>query len=80
MRSCQSCQREFSGRSSVCPHCSFNNSPKGGPRAARSLTEVEKGRLEEEQFEQELAELGDEFAALLRWDGADEATLVKEEA
>ena len=67
MRSCQSCQREFSGRSPVCPHCHYNNSAKGGPRSARSLAEMERDRLEEEQFEQELAELGDEFAAWLGW-------------
>lgn len=72
MRSCQSCHREFRGRSPVCPYCLFNNSPKGGPRSAGVVAEMEQERLDEEQFEQELAELGDEFAALLRWGEAEE--------
>lgn len=73
MRSCQACQREFCGRSPVCPHCLFNNSAKGGPRSAGAMAEVERERLEEEQFERDLAELGDEFAILLERTGtADE--------
>lgn len=81
MRSCQSCQREFRGRSPVCPHCLFNNSAKGGPRSAGSVAEMERERLEKDQFEQELAELGDEFAIWLeRTDTSDEPDAILEEA
>jgi hypothetical protein len=37
-----------------------------------SVAEVERESLEKEQLEQELAELGDEFAVLLQWAEAEE--------
>ena len=67
MRVCQACFREFAGRHPDCPYCGFNNAPKGGPRSVRSLAEMERNRLERQEFEEELAELTEEFALYLRW-------------
>jgi len=80
MRTCQACQREFCSRSPVCPHCFYNNAVKGSPRSAVSVAEVERERLEQDQFEQELAELGDEFTIFLERTGtADEPDALLEE-
>jgi len=67
MRSCRACGREFGGRSGDCPFCGFNNAAKGGPRSSRSLNQMALDRQDREDFEQELAELTEEFAAWLRW-------------
>ena len=67
MKSCRACCREFSGRSATCPWCGFNNSSRGGPRSARSLAKLERERQERQELEEELRDLGNEFAALLRW-------------
>lgn len=65
MRSCQACGREFAGRSATCWWCGFNNASHGGPRSARALAQLERDRQEQAEFDQELEELGNEFAALL---------------
>lgn len=72
MRTCLSCCREFAaaGRCHSCPHCGFNNAPKGGPRSARSLAELEQARLEQEAFERQLAELTDDMAIYMGWDAS----------
>lgn len=70
MRACQACSREFASQRADCPWCGFNNAPKGGPRSKRMLEEIERRRREQEQFESELAELTDEFAAWLCWSEA----------
>lgn len=70
MKTCQACGRDFAGRSADCPWCGFNTAPRGGPRSVRSLVEIERDRLQEEAFERELEELGNEFAASLRWNEA----------
>lgn len=72
MRHCDACCREFTGRGGDCPHCGFNNVSKGGPRSIRSLAAIERRRLEQENLEQELSELSDEFAAWLGWPEAAE--------
>ena len=67
MRSCQACGRDFTGRSADCPFCGFNTAPKGGPRSKRSLADMDRDRQEQAEFEQELEELGNDFAVLLCW-------------
>jgi len=74
MRQCQACFREFTGRRADCPHCGFNNAPKGGPRSVRSLAAMEQQRMEAAEFERELAELTGEFAAWLGWPAEAEPT------
>ena len=69
---CDACCREFTGRSADCPHCGYNNGRRGGPRSARSLAETDRRRREREEFEQELAELTEEFGTWLRWNEAAE--------
>jgi hypothetical protein len=74
MRRCEACCREFAGRSADCPHCGFNNAAKGGPRSARSLAEIEHSQQEQQEFEEALSELTNEFAACLGWTEAAKGT------
>ena len=66
MRRCDSCCREFTGRSRDCPWCGYCNAPGGSPRSARSLAELD--RRQQEALEEELAELAEDMAICLGWE------------